>query len=452
MINNINRIKKTYNTFLNVNKLRYSTSIISPNILENNNNNNIDDFEQVLKSTKVRMPTSALLLPKKPKVCIGMSGGVDSTITAKLLKLQGFDVTGVFIKSWDEVEDTGRCQGERDWKDALEASNFLDIPMYKADFVKDYWNRVFIDFLKDYKNGLTPNPDVWCNREIKFDLFFDFAKENFGVDYIATGHYSNLYYGEENVGDNNNNNLQLHRAIDKNKDQTFFLCMTKGERLKQAIFPIGGFTKENIVSFAKTIPNFSKITSKKSSRGICFIGKRPLPDFLSQYMTLEPGEFFDISTNSFIKGKKHKGSVCYTMGQKANIDSLSERYFIVRSDIERNIVYVCPESQFDQFSLYYEFNTHSFNWINEIPTEVKSEQGFKGRGICRHRGDVVNLTIKDTGKTSPIDGSVIYSVNLDRPLRSVASGQILCLFDRNTDRCFGGGVINSPPLYNPTQF
>ncbi|KAN0038904.1 hypothetical protein ACTA71_001096 [Dictyostelium dimigraforme] len=449
MINNINKTKKCYNTLLSVNKSRYftttSTSTTSPNILENNS---FDDFNQVLKNTKVRIPTSALLLPKRPRVCIGMSGGVDSTITAKLLKLQGFDVTGVFIKSWDEIEDTGRCQGERDWKDAVEASKFLDIPMYKADFVKDYWNRVFMDFLKDYENGLTPNPDVWCNREIKFDLFFDFAKENFGVDYIATGHYSNLYYGEEN----GNNNLQLHRAIDKNKDQTFFLCMTKGERLKQAIFPIGGFAKKDIVSFAKTIPDFSNITSKKSSRGICFIGKRPLPDFLSQYIHLESGNFYDVSTNSIINGKKHKGAVCYTIGQKANIGSLSERYFIVRSDIESNIVYVCPESQFNSFSLYHEFNVHSFNWINEIPTEVKSEQGFKGRGICRHRGEVVDLTIKDTGKTSPIDGSIVYSVNLDQPLRSVASGQILCLFDRNTDRCFGGGVLHSDPLYKPPIF
>ncbi|KAK5579069.1 hypothetical protein RB653_008748 [Dictyostelium firmibasis] len=449
MINNVNKIKKSWDTLLNVriNKSRYfTTSKSQPNILENIDNNNNQDFEQVLKNTKIRIPTSALLLPTKPKVCIGMSGGVDSTITAKLLKLQGFDVTGVFIKSWDEVEDTGRCQGERDWKDALEASEFLDIPMFKADFVKDYWNRVFIDFLKGYENGLTPNPDVWCNREIKFDLFFDFAKENFGVDYIATGHYSNLYYGE---GENNSDNLQLHRAVDKNKDQTFFLCMTKGERLKQALFPIGGFTKEKIVSFAKTIPDFSKITSKKSSRGICFIGKRPLPDFLSQYIPLKPGEFFDISTNQFIKNRQHKGAICYTIGQKPHIDSLSEKYFVVRSDIKSNIVYVCPESQFDNYSKHYNFKVYSFNWINEIPIEIKSEQGFKARGICRHRGEVVDLTIKDTGKISSVDGSILYSINLDQPLRSVVSGQILCLFDRITDRCYGGGVIDSPPLYNP---
>ncbi|EGC33720.1 hypothetical protein DICPUDRAFT_154197 [Dictyostelium purpureum] len=423
----LNKLKR-----LNIIKRNYSTSATDIKLnKEVFPSYDVKEFENILKNTPIRFP-SMDLIPTKPKVAVGMSGGVDSTITAKILKHQGFDVTGVFIKSWDDIEESGRCQGERDYKDAIAVAKYLDIPMYQADFVKDYWNRVFTGFLKDYQSGITPNPDVWCNREIKFDLFIDFAKENFGVDYIATGHYSNLYYDK-----NDPNKIELYRSVDKSKDQTYFLCMTKTKGLANSIFPIGDFTKDKIIDFAKTIPDFTNVLSKKSSRGICFIGKKSLPDFLSQYIDLKPGFYYDISKGFIIPHQKHQGSICYTIGQKAKIHSSSEKYYVVSTDIKKNIVNVCPESLVSKYLNFSQFQIHGLNWINEIPKEVFSEEGFKARGQYKHRGEIVELIMKRTDDL--YNNSNVYNIQItSEPIRNLASGQILCLFDKDTDKCYGG--------------
>ncbi|KYQ99980.1 tRNA (5-methylaminomethyl-2-thiouridylate)-methyltransferase [Tieghemostelium lacteum] len=375
------------------------------------------------------------VVPKKPKICIGLSGGVDSTVAAHLLKQQGFDVTGVFIKSWDEKEETGYCTGEKDFQDAQKVAKWLDIPLYHADFVKDYWNRVFVQFLDDYRNGITPNPDVFCNREIKFDLFIDFA-QNLGADYIATGHYSNLRYQQDG-------SVRLYRGLDKNKDQTYFLCMTKGEKLAKSLFPLGNLEKKDIINYALSL-GFNDIASKKSSRGICFIGKRPLPEFLSQYMPVEPGRFIDISRTYEIL-QQHKGAIAYTIGQKANIHSVHGKYYVVSVDYKKNIVYVCPVHLASHYLETSTLTLRNFNWINEIPSTLKRENvKLEARCQYRHRADVVPCQIEFiTSETPDVEKGLTYKITFPEKQKSIASGQIVCLFDKYSDKCYGGGIIDT---------
>eukprot|EP01133_Synstelium_polycarpum_P019513 gene19513-23376_t len=262
---------------------------------------------------KIDYPVAAKLLPTKPTVCVGLSGGVDSLVAAYLLKQQGFNVKCAYIKSWDEKDELGYCSGERDYQDAIQIAKRLDLPLHHADFVKEYWNRVFEGFLADYRAGYTPNPDVFCNREIKFDVFTTFA-ESIGADYIATGHYSQLDYNQDG-------SVRLRQGADHTKDQSYFLCMTEGHKLARAIFPIGPHIKHDVVALANQL-KYDMVTQKKSSRGICFIGKRPLPDFLQQYIPMEPGYFVDPMG---VPLGKHRGAICYTIGQKANIASQIER-------------------------------------------------------------------------------------------------------------------------------
>ncbi|KAF2075918.1 hypothetical protein CYY_002766 [Polysphondylium violaceum] len=438
----LNNIKKCINN----SKIRYRYFCTTSTSSQKNNGNdykstaNQRDRESLVKlfhDNKINFP-SMNIVPKKPKVTIGLSGGVDSTVAAYLLKKQGFDVNGVFIKSWDEIEETGRCTGEKDFKDAQEAAKFLNINVELADFTKEYWNRVFQHFLKDYENGLIPNPDTLCNREIKFDTFIDFAKERFDSDYIVTGHYANLDYLNNNSSNSNNSNVHLYRGKDYSKDQSYFLCMSKTEKLAKSLFPIGQFMKNDVKDFAQYL-GLDSIVSKKSSRGICFIGKKSLPEFLSQYIKVEPGRFYDLS-NTYEIRQEHKGALCYTRGQKAQIHSLSERYFVAGTDIERNLVFVCPESVSDKFLLSTSVTMHSLNWIGVDPDQLFSNgKSIRIRSQIKHRGDLVDSTLCRQNNNE-------YTVTFDTPIRACQSGQVLCMFEINSDRCLGGGVMKLPPF------
>eukprot|EP01132_Coremiostelium_polycephalum_P004790 gene4790-5975_t len=376
------------------------------------------------------------LLPNKPHVCIGLSGGVDSCVGADLLKRQGFKVTGVYIKSWDEKEETGYCNGEQDYKDAKSVADSLGIEFHQVDLVKDYWNRVFVNFLDQYRKGFTPNPDVFCNREIKFDAFVDFTKEVVGTDMIATGHYAKLEYNK----DDENGIPKLMIPKDKDKDQTYFLSMTQGEKFKRVIFPLSDILKQDVRSHTELY--FNEISKKTSSRGICFIGKRPLPEFLSQYIDIKEGYYLDV-TSSYQFEQKHKGAICYTKGQKANLHSLPEKYFVVATDIKNNIVFVCPQSKVSQYLTTTSMTVNKFNWINGIPEDLANGKPMEFRARVLHRGDLHKCTVTKKNQAE-LDNIVdqTFTVEFHEPItQSGAPGQICCLYDSITDVCYGGSVI-----------
>jgi len=222
--------------------------------------------------------------PKDTKVIIGMSGGVDSSVAALLLKKQGYDVIGIFMKNWDEEDEFGVCSATEDYEDVRRVCDQINIPYYTVNFEKEYEERVFTYFLEEYKKGRTPNPDVMCNKEIKFKEFLNYALK-IGADYIATGHYARVsYYNEE---------YHLLRGLDTNKDQTYFLCTLGQYQLSKSLFPIGHLNKSEVREIA--LREDLETARKKDSTGICFIGERDFKEFLSSYLPAQPGEIRSIS-------------------------------------------------------------------------------------------------------------------------------------------------------------
>lgn len=261
-------------------------------------------------------------------VIVGMSGGVDSSVTAALLKEQGYRVIGLFMKNWEELDENGVCQSAKDFQDVIKVCEALDIPYYSVEFVKEYRDNVFKHFLAEYEAGHTPNPDILCNREIKFKVFFDKAME-LGADYLATGHYcQHIAVGERSF---------LVKGEDPGKDQTYFLYTMKEEILKKVLFPLGGLQKSEVREIARKYNLATK--DKKDSTGICFIGERNFKNFLSQYIQMKPGQFENL------KGEvvgEHDGAAYYTIGQRKGLGlgGQGEPWFVVDKDIERNVVIV----------------------------------------------------------------------------------------------------------------
>ena len=269
------------------------------------------------------------------KVVIGMSGGVDSSVAAILLKKQGYDVIGLFMRNWDSSINndilgnpdlnSDICPQEKDYNDALKVCEKIGIPLHRIDFVKEYWDYVFTYFLDELKRGRTPNPDIMCNKYIKFDMFAKEARK-LGADYIATGHYARLKDGK------------LLRGIDQNKDQTYFLSQLSSKQLENVLFPIGDLEKPEVRKIAN---EYDLITAnKKDSTGICFIGERNFSKFLSNYLPNQTGDIVNIETNEVIG--KHVGLMYYTIGQRKglNIGGNSDRIFVVGKNLDKNILYV----------------------------------------------------------------------------------------------------------------
>ena len=270
------------------------------------------------------------------KVILGISGGVDSSVAAILLKEQGYEVEGLFMRNWDSFADgelndapkgkTGICPQEEDYNDALAVCNKLGIKLHRKDFVKEYYDYVFTYFLDELKKGRTPNPDVMCNKYIKFDMF---AKEanKLGADYIATGHYAKLVDGK------------LYKSADKNKDQSYFLSQVSKEQLSNVLFPLADIDKPKVREIAE---KYGLVTAKKKdSTGICFIGERNFTNFLENYLPNIPGDIVNIDTNEVIG--KHIGLMYYTIGQRRGLDigGTKERMFVVGKDLKKNILYIC---------------------------------------------------------------------------------------------------------------
>ncbi len=281
----------------------------------------------------------------KEKVVVGLSGGVDSAVAAYLLKKAGYEVIGLFMRNWDSSINNdilgnpnlnnNICPQEVDYNDAKEAAKLLDIPLYRVDFVKEYWDYVFSYFLKELELGRTPNPDLMCNKYIKFDSFIKEAKK-YGADYIATGHYARI--------DKN----RLLRGIDNNKDQTYFLAQLSSNQLQNVLFPVGELTKKEVREIASEIG--LNIAQKKDSTGICFIGERNYQQFLKNYLKSNPGNIIDIQTKEVVG--KHNGLMNYTIGQRRNVGLSGNvnKHFVVGKDVKKNILYVAFKE--DNFYLY----------------------------------------------------------------------------------------------------
>ena len=270
------------------------------------------------------------------KVVVGMSGGVDSSVAAYLLKKEGYEVIGLFMRNWDSTlnNDTlgnpninnNICPQEQDYNDAKKVCEELDIPLHRVDFIKEYWDNVFSYFLEELKKGRTPNPDLMCNKYIKFDVFIKEARK-LGADYIATGHYARTYGN------------RLLRGIDQNKDQSYFLAQLTPNQLKDVLFPVGNLTKAEVRKIAEEI----NITTahKKDSTGICFIGERHFQEFIANYLKPNPGDIVDVETKEVIG--RHTGLMNYTIGQRRNvgISGNDKRHFVCGKNVEKNILYVC---------------------------------------------------------------------------------------------------------------
>ena len=291
-------------------------------------------------------------------VVVGMSGGVDSSVTALLLKNQGYKVIGLFMKNWEEKDAQGRCTSTQDYDDARKVCDKIGIPYYSVNFSKEYYEKVFEYFLESYKQGRTPNPDVLCNREIKFGPFLERAKM-LGADYIATGHYAKK--------ETTNGLHYLKKALDKNKDQSYFLNQLNQEQLANVLFPLSDLTKPQVREIASQ--NGLITAEKKDSTGICFIGERNFREFLSKYLPAQPGEIKTINGKTI---GTHQGLMYYTIGQHKGLgiggqkDEAQGAWFVAKKDLTTNTLYV---EQGKDDSLYSTgLITAGFNWIPQKST------------------------------------------------------------------------------------
>jgi len=365
------------------------------------------------------------LSPKKTmsgeKIIVGLSGGVDSSVSALLLKEQGYDVEGLFMKNWEEQFPGGECMWEADVEDAMQICEKLEIPINTVDLANDYWERVFSNFLEEYKNGRTPNPDVLCNQEIKFSAFLAHATD-LGAQKIATGHYARI----RKV----NGHFQLIKGLDSNKDQSYFLCRLTQDQLSLSLFPVGKLEKYAVRELAKKAG--FQLHDKKDSTGICFVGERPFREFLSRYIPEQSGE---IQTADGEVVGQHNGVFYYTLGQRqglgiGGIQGANEApWYIYRKDIGNNILYVVQGH--DHALLYSQKLTATdLNWISGHPPETP----FSCVAKTRYRQADQACTIEHIENQT-------CSVIFEDAQRAVTPGQFVVFYD--TDTCLGGGIIDS---------
>ncbi len=343
-------------------------------------------------------------------VVVGMSGGVDSSVVALLVKLQGYKVIGLFMKNWDETNPDGSCSADLDYQDVIKVCEKLDIPYYSVNFVKEYWDGVFTEFLNDYRKGFTPNPDILCNREIKFKVFYQRAKL-LGADFLATGHYCQVKDG------------QLMKAVDQNKDQTYFLYAVEKSVFKDVLFPIGHLPKPKVRELAT---KFDLATSaKKDSTGICFIGERDFKEFLSQYIEKSKGNFVDLQGK--ILGQ-HDGTCFYTLGQRKGmgIGGPGDAWFVVAKNFEKNEI-ILAQGQ-DHPALYADgLAAVELNWLKPAPAGT-----FKCKAKVRYRQPERPCTV------TVMDQMV--KVVFDQPERAMTPRQSIVFYDG--EECIGGGIIS----------
>ena len=393
------------------------------------------------------------------KVIIGLSGGVDSSVSALLLKQQGYEVIGLFMKNWhdESVTISDECPWLDDSNDAMLIAEKLEIPFQTVDLSKEYHSRIIDYMFNEYENGRTPNPDVLCNREIKFDIFLEIAL-NLGADYIATGHYCQ-------VNKINKDDKEIYRLLagtDEKKDQSYFLCQLNQKQLSKAIFPIGHLTKSDVRDIAKK--NDLITANKKDSQGLCFVGKVKLPDFLKQRLTPKKGKVIKIDSESLkqeidlneVKSKEkelellcapfsfspddgeeigeHNGAYYYTVGQRKglNIGGFSEPLFVLETDVSKNIIYVgMGESHPALFKRALFVSSNEIHWIRE-DLKINENQTMNIIFRIRYRQPLQSGTIYRFKKG-------LY-ILFDKPISSVSSGQFVSWYIDN--ELIGSGIIN----------
>lgn len=365
------------------------------------------------------------LTPNKPisetRVIVGMSGGVDSSVSAYLLKQQGYQVEGLFMKNWEEDDDTEYCTAAEDLADAQAVCDKLGIELKTINFAAEYWDNVFEYFLEEYRAGRTPNPDIMCNKEIKFKAFLDYA-QLLGADYIATGHY--VRRGEQD------GKATLLRGLDPNKDQSYFLYAVAHDKIGKTLFPVGELDKPDVRKIAE---EQGLITAKKKdSTGICFIGERKFTDFLQQYLPAQPG---DIETPDGKVIGKHNGLMYHTLGQRKGLgigglaDANEEPWFSVDKDLERNVLIVA-QGHDNPLLMSKSLIAKNLDWVaGDAPSDK-----FECTAKNRYRQADVACTVSKIDEES-------WLVEFAEPERAVTPGQSVVFYLDQV--CLGGGIIDS---------
>lgn len=364
------------------------------------------------------------------KVILGLSGGVDSSVSLKILKDKGYDVEAMFMRNWDSATNNDIlgnpdvnddvCPQEKDFQDAAKVCEELGCKLNRIDFVEEYWDTVFTYFLNEYKNGRTPNPDVMCNKYIKFNAFLKHAMD-MGAEYIAMGHYARVRHDKDMS--------YLLRGVDSNKDQTYFLSQISQEQLRHALFPVGDLTKEEVRKIAREANLYT--ANKKDSTGICFIGERNFHQFLKNYLPSKPG---DIVTTNGKKIGTHDGLMYYTIGQRKGLgiggsnEYKNEAWFVCGKDLDKNQLIV-GQGHDSELLISNNCFVSSLNWIS-----YKPEEGKKYQAKFRYRQQDIEVTLKF------IDDNTMQ-VFYPEGVRAVTPGQAAVIYDNEI--CLGGGIIDS---------
>lgn len=350
----------------------------------------------------------------KKTVIVGMSGGVDSSSTAILVKLLGYKTIGMFMKNWEEIDADGVCTAEEDFQDVVKVCEEIDIPYYSVNFSEEYKDNVFKEFVDEYKQGHTPNPDILCNREIKFKVFYEKAM-SFGADFLATGHYcQKVFKGGQ---------AKLVKGNDANKDQTYFLYAIQETVLRNILFPIGHLPKPKVREVAE---KFGLVThNKKDSTGICFIGERNFKQFLSNYIKGQKGFFVNLETGKEMG--QHDGMCFYTIGQRKGLGlgGPGGPWFVAKKDIKENIVYVVEGEQ-NKFLFADDLIATECSWIGEAPTFP-----LRCSAKIRYRQEDQQCVVEKRGNE--------YFVSFNKPQRAIAIRQSIVLYLDNV--CLGGAII-----------
>ncbi len=356
----------------------------------------------------------------KLKIAVGISGGVDSAVTALLLKQQGHEVSGIFMQNWEADRDDPNCTSEQDLSDARAVCDQIGIPLTTVNFSKQYWEQVFQYCLDEFALGRTPNPDIWCNREIKFNVFLKHALD-LGADKLATGHYARI---------SDNESFKLLRGLDSNKDQTYFLYTLNQMQLSHSIFPVGEMHKPDVRKFAEQHGLIN--SAKKDSTGICFIGERDFKVFLKEFLLAQPG---DIETPNGKKVGRHDGVIYYTLGQRKGLnigglqDHSEQAWYVLDKDVKRNALIV---GQGHDHPLLFsnKIICNNMHWVSETAPNVPITLGSKMR--YRQPDQVCTLTKIDNEN---------YQVEYEVPQRANTPGQSVVFYQDEV--CLGGGTIDS---------
>jgi tRNA-specific 2-thiouridylase len=353
---------------------------------------------------------------KKSKIIVGMSGGVDSSVAAVRLKKMGHEVIGLFMKNWDEKDERGNCKASLEYEDVIKVCERFDIPYYSVEFVEEYYNNVFQEFLDEYKRGWTPNPDILCNREIKFKVFFKKAME-LGADYLATGHYCQIERDDQGSC--------LLRGEDAGKDQTYFLYTIKDQILDKVLFPIGDLQKSEVRALAEEYGLHNR--NKKDSTGICFIGERNFKEFLGQFIDFHPGEFQTLTGE---KVGEHSGAMFYTLGQRKGLGlgGPGEPWYVVDKDPSLNIVYVERGHKHPHLERKTLWAT-DIEWVRDMSSE---DFPLRCTAKIRYRQQDQSCQVYKDGDR--------LRVEFDEPQRAMTLRQSIVFYQDK--RCLGGAIIN----------